>query len=205
VCGRSGHTNNKCWEAGGGCEGKAPDWWKKKWSLACTSKDEESSESAALTHATTTHHGLEGEQKGEQVSVPWNNHTTRSLALPTSEHMAVAQTKIQFYFDTGATSHISPNHVNFSKFESIEPRSIHSINGSAIATTGIGKIKLRCGKGRHLTLNRALYTPQASLSLVSVGRLGDEGCTTIFNSKTCTVQCNNKALAEGEREGKKLY
>src|SRR5882724_6005795 len=60
VCGRSGHINDKCWEAGGGCEGKAPDWWKKKWSLACTSKDEESSESAALTHATTTHHGLEG-------------------------------------------------------------------------------------------------------------------------------------------------
>src|SRR5882724_12743673 len=63
VCGRSGHTNDKCWEAGGGCEGKAPDWWKKKWSLACTSKDEESLESAALTHATTTHHEKKREKK----------------------------------------------------------------------------------------------------------------------------------------------
>ena len=43
VCGRSGHNNDKCWEAGGGCKGKAPDWWKKKQSLACMSKDKESS------------------------------------------------------------------------------------------------------------------------------------------------------------------
>ena len=29
-CGRKGHTKDQCWEKGGGKEGQAPDWWKKK-------------------------------------------------------------------------------------------------------------------------------------------------------------------------------
>jgi len=30
VYGRSGHTNDKCGDTGGGCKGKVPNWWKKK-------------------------------------------------------------------------------------------------------------------------------------------------------------------------------
>ncbi|KAG6863103.1 hypothetical protein C0993_012831, partial [Termitomyces sp. T159_Od127] len=29
-CGRNGHTNDQCFEEGGGMAGKAPDWWVKK-------------------------------------------------------------------------------------------------------------------------------------------------------------------------------
>lgn len=30
VCGRVGHTINKCFKPGGGMEGQYPDWWEKK-------------------------------------------------------------------------------------------------------------------------------------------------------------------------------
>ncbi|KAF8811478.1 hypothetical protein BYT27DRAFT_7069614, partial [Phlegmacium glaucopus] len=30
VCGRVGHTVDKCFKPGGGMEGQYPDWWRKK-------------------------------------------------------------------------------------------------------------------------------------------------------------------------------
>jgi len=42
VCGRSGHNNDKCWEAGGGARERHLTGGKEQ-SLACMSKDKESS------------------------------------------------------------------------------------------------------------------------------------------------------------------
>jgi gag-polypeptide of LTR copia-type len=38
-CDKAGHTFEKCWEKGGGCEGKAPDWWKTAKEKQCQGGD----------------------------------------------------------------------------------------------------------------------------------------------------------------------
>ena len=54
-------------------------------------------------------------------------------------------------------------------------------------------------------LKYALYAPQVTLHLMSVGKLGDEGCRITLDATHCQVLRNNNVLAEGIREGKHLY
>ena len=58
------------------------------------------------------------------------------------QHAMRTQANMQFYFNTGATNHISLNQGDFSGFEPIELRNIHGVNGSPVPAMGIGKIKL---------------------------------------------------------------
>jgi hypothetical protein len=109
----------------------------------------------------------------------------------------VAEVDMPFCFDTGATSHISPIHTDFVELKPISPKEIRGVNGYSIPAIGIGKIKLRCRKGRKFTLQDALFAPQAALQLISVGRLGDEGCKTTFKVKRCRVFHNHKVITDG--------
>jgi len=55
------------------------------------------------------------------------------------------------------------------------------------------------------TLNYALHALQVALHLISVGKLGDEGCRVVFKVAHCQVLRSNKVLTEGARKGKHLY
>ena len=110
-----------------------------------------------------------------------------------------------FFFDTGATSHISPVKGDFVELKPIAPRNIRGVNGIASPAIGTGLIKLRCSKGRNLTLRDTLYAPQAALHLISVGRLGDEGYTMTFDAQCCCVVHSSKIMAQGAHEDRSLY
>ena len=77
-----------------------------------------------------------------------------------------------FILDSGATIHISPDSSDFFDLKPIPPRTIKGIGGSSISATGIGKIRLRIAKGLKLTLEPALFVPEASVRLISVFVLG---------------------------------
>jgi len=110
-----------------------------------------------------------------------------------------------FCFDTGMTSHISPIKVDFMELKPITPRNIWGVNGMVIPAIGTCLINVRYGKGRRIILRDILYAPHATLHLISVGQLGDEGYTTVFDAKHCHVLCNNRTLAQGDCKGKSLY
>ena len=113
-----------------------------------------------------------------------------------NENAAVAHNDTAFHFDTGATSHISPCHTDFVDFTPITPRRIHGVNRSTIPALGIGKIKLWCRKGRNLMLKNSLFAPQATMHLISVGSLGDDGYNTTFMATGCQVKHRSKTIAD---------
>jgi len=107
--------------------------------------------------------------------------------LVVEEITTISSTNTLFCFDTGATSHISLFKSDFIKIFPMEPMEIWGVNGASILAIGIGIIKVRCGKGSNFTLNYTPYAPQATLHLISVGRLRDEGCQISFEAAHCLV------------------
>jgi hypothetical protein len=72
--------------------------------------------------------------------------------IPPTEYANVATPDDPFYVDSGATSHCSPHRSDFTELIPIPPREINGINGTSIAAIGRGKIIIKLGKGRKLTL-----------------------------------------------------
>jgi len=113
---------------------------------------------------------------------------------------------LPFYIDSGATSHCSPTRCDFVEYTEIAPRSISGINGSPILAIGRGSVNIFCGPGCCLVLRNVLYIPQASLRLISIGRLCDNGLSTTFNGNVCTIRDKSgQVLANANRSGLGLF
>ena len=54
-------------------------------------------------------------------------------------------------------------------------------------------------------LKNTLYVPDASIHLISVGKLGDAGFKTIFDAETCKIFHGSKIMAQCVRQGTSLY
>src|SRR5882724_13723088 len=52
---------------------------------------------------------------------------------------------------------------------------------------------------------QVLYVPQATLWLISMGRLADEGIISSFSPDECTLHHGSKVMAHGKCTGKGLY
>jgi len=140
----------------------------------------------------------------DKSTLIWNVSMTKQMDK--NEYAAATETEIPFYCNSGATSHVSPNHANFAQFQQIPPSTVHSLNGTSISVIGRAKIRLHCGKGHTLTLHDALYVPQAAIPLISIGRICDNGLTVIFKSDSCVFKNTlGKTIAGGTRIGKELY
>ncbi|KAJ7467600.1 hypothetical protein FB451DRAFT_984891, partial [Mycena latifolia] len=85
-------------------------------------------------------------------------------------------------------------------------RNISGVGGSSIKAIGIGTVRVRVGKGRHFTLKDVLYCPRAAITLISIGRLCDDGHDTTFKSNGCTIKRQSgKVVATASRSGTGLY
>ena len=80
------------------------------------------------------------------------------------------------------------------------------MNGDSIPAVGMGTIRLRCGKGRKLTLKNVLFVPDAALQLISVSKLTDDDLVTLFDSDTCHIHNKlGKSIADGTQKSNGLY
>jgi hypothetical protein len=149
----------------------------------------------------------------EKCSIEWNNKTTHEASvtladispIPTTESVNITTPNDPFYVDSGATSHCSPYQSDFMELRPIPPHEINGINGTSIVGIGRGKIIIKIGNGRKLTLVDVLYVPQASLRLISVGWLADRGVSSPFDKTTCSLMRGSKTIATGTRTSISLY
>ena len=198
-CNKTSHTVEKCWEKGGGSEGKGPEWWKEAKERRRKEKTKERAH-AAISDVSDSNSG------SESCTILQDLTPTHSdCSIDWSNTIATAEESPPYFLDSGATSHCSPNRDDFLDLCSIPPRKICGINGTSIAATAVGTIKIRCGKGRRLTLHNALYIPNAKLRLISIGRLGDMGITATFTASTCSILRGSRTIAKGTRTGTSLY
>src|SRR5467141_857877 len=137
---------------------------------------------------------------------PAHEHGTKTSANEEEEAYMMSCVQAPFCIDSGCTSHCSPICSDFIDLTPIPHHAIRGMNGNSIPAIGVGTIRLRCGKGRKLTLKNALFMPDAALWLISVGKLADNDFTTIFEEKMCHIRNKSgKSIADSTRKGQGLY
>src|SRR5882672_10558620 len=158
--------------------------------------------------------GESGDYPAESWSGVWDEKTVTmgctdksQISKPGGEEVCTAAyTQPPYCIDSGCTSHCSPVRSYFIDLTPIPHRAVHGMNGSSIPAIGVGTIRLKCGKGRKLTLKNVLFVPDAALQLISVGKLADDNFITIFEEKMYQIHNKSgKTIADGTRKGQGLY
>ncbi|KAH9166799.1 hypothetical protein EDB89DRAFT_1857052, partial [Lactarius sanguifluus] len=96
---------------------------------------------------------------------------------------------IPFFLDSGASSHISCLHSDFSAITQLsEPRKISGVGNASVYAVGVGTIDILLpGTNVRLQLHDILFAPDANVRLVSIHQLNHLGYTTVFSSGRCQL------------------
>jgi hypothetical protein len=105
------------------------------------------------------------------------------MCMASSDASSVAH----FHLDSGASYHCSPVRSDFQSFTNIPHRAIQGISGSCIYATGKGNICVTLSSGRHFVISEVYYVPQASMHLLSIGRLCDSGYAVTISPTQCLL------------------
>ena len=131
-----------------------------------------------------------------RTTIDWNTHTKPFDIAAISEIAPIQQNNrtlislddLPFYVDTGATVHISPEKSDFLTLKPIAARPVKGVGGSSVAAIGVGDIKLRVARGAYITLQNALYIPNATVRLISVSTLArDNQAVAHFDDASCWI------------------
>jgi hypothetical protein len=99
-----------------------------------------------------------------------------------------SRTKI---YDSGCTSHISLYRNNLENFIEILPRSFRAANKQDFNAVGKGEMVIDVPNGAdisQLRLTEVLYAPGVGYTLVSVGRLDNNGFSATFGGGKCVLR-----------------
>ena len=102
--------------------------------------------------------------------------------------MAVSDDSDVWYFDSGATKHITSHRDMFTCLEAVpNGNTVTCANNASYPVKGIGKIVLTSANGSSFTLSDALYVPGIRKNLLSVSALARLGFVVKFVDDRCTV------------------
>lgn len=112
-------------------------------------------------------------------------------------------------FDSGTTKHISPYKSNFTSIQAIPPGNLCAANKHKFSAVGIGELTIDVPNGVNslkLELHKVLYLPEVGYTLISIGRLDDQGFTMTFGNKKCIIKGpDGDQVAEIPKDSKGLY
>ncbi|XP_073817619.1 uncharacterized protein [Musca autumnalis] len=138
-------------------------------------------------------------------SQPVKNHTHVALHAMSNE-VNIADSSLEWWFDNGATKHVTNSDKYFVKYEEFEqPNSIQSAGKECLKAIGKGKIELLSkvnNKERIVTLNDVWYVPTISRNLFSILAAHDRNPKSKFTSTTneCKMYVDEELVVHGQRE-----
>ena len=182
-CGRKGHTKDQCWEKGGGKEGQAPDWWKKK-TKGKTSANVAENKSAEKD---------EPEDFAMLASTFPDDDTALTCTSDFQFEAHAASNQCGIIIDSGASRHFSPNHskfLNYQEFINHEP--IRAADGRTFHALGKGDIQIMLPNGNHkstrITLKEVYYSPIMAFTLISVSCVDRAGFSLLIKGGICEIR-----------------
>ena len=199
-CGRKGHTKDQCWEKGGGKEGQAPEWWKKK-------KANKPSANAV-------------ENKNPEKDEP-ENYAMAAFILPDDPKALVCTSDFRSeahaisnhsgsIIDSGASRHFSPERSKFLNYEEfINSEPIPAADGRTFSALGKGDLKVYLPNGSQkptlITLKNVLYSPHMAFTLISVSCVDRAGFSLLIKDGTCTIRSPSSKIIGRIPESRGLY
>ena len=134
------------------------------------------------------------EHKGDVIhhaSVDWSEFSHPIETNTTSAYTSPANTmpnNSPFILDSGASCHISPSRGDFKTLTMTSPHPIRGLGESCVYAVGTGTVELCTNAGKTITLNNALFVPNAAIRLISVYTVNNDGQNSChFDATTCTV------------------
>ncbi|KAG2057264.1 hypothetical protein BDR06DRAFT_1037536 [Suillus hirtellus] len=132
-----------------------------------------------------------------QASIDWHTNSQAvdfvSLAYKAPNQRTctpINPSIIPFFLNSGASVHISNTEANFYTLCPILPHIINGIGNSSIQAVGVSSIQLIIAKGIHLMLEYVLFSPNATVRLLSVSAMySAHWCITSFDT-TSWVQAH---------------
>ena len=126
------------------------------------------------------------------------------VALQTGD--AEDSEKQTWWIDSGATSHMTGERGDFSRFENVEPGSVTLADKTEIASVGKGDVRASIFNGDDeeipILLKDVLYVPGLRKRLLSISAFTESGATVTFQGKLCSIVVSNQKYQLGHQHGK---
>lgn len=115
-----------------------------------------------------------------------------------------------WYLDSGASCHMSPQKEFFDDVKEVRNWNIESVDGTIISPKGVGNVDLCVNIGNkteEIILHDVLYMPNSKINLLSVGKITDKGSEVIFTKSKCIIRDKNtkEIIGKGSRNENGLY
>jgi hypothetical protein len=120
----------------------------------------------------------------------WAFTTTVAGHILSRETSKFRGTEVDVY-DSGASTHMSPNRHRFTSFKEIPPRRITAAERTVFTATGIGNMRIAIPNGKttnHITLKDVLYCPDLAFTLISLVRCDKAGFAVLLRDQHCTIR-----------------
>src|SRR6218665_2420439 len=139
-----------------------------------------------------------------------------AVTIPDSENgishgcftIGIGESTNEWFIDSGATTHMTNNLDFFEVIDQTKTDKISIANGTVIDAYGVGDGYLNCtlddGIIHRIKVEKVLYAPILTGSLLSVKKLTSNGNTVEFTDNQCFIRKNEKLLAVGRLENR-LY
>ena len=140
-------------------------------------------------------------EKNIEEEIVVDEMVTEELGDISGEAFVVAESvqtlaKAKLY-NSRCTNHISPYKSHFNNFEPIKTCHFRTANKQMFSTIGKGELVVNIpsdSSTTQLRLKDVLYSPEVAYTLVSIGRLDEEGFFVIFGGGKCTIWDKNQEL-----------
>ena len=94
-------------------------------------------------------------------------------------------------FNSGTTRHISPYRDDFVTLSAITPKTLRAANKGSFSAVGVGELVIDVPNGvdiNQLHLTEVIYSPEVGYTLVSIGRLDENGFSATFGGGKCILR-----------------
>lgn len=112
--------------------------------------------------------------------------------------------KSQWFVDSGATAHMSPNKNLFNSLEENRSLTVTVANNEVIHSEGIGNINLKTDKGEKV-VNDVVFVRDIKANILSVSKITEKGHSVVFDSNKCTVYSDDKTVVVTASKKNDLY
>ena len=134
------------------------------------------------------------EEIGEEVIEEAFGDVSGEAFVVAKTVQTLAKTKL---YNSGCMNHISPYKSDFNNFQTIKTRHFCTANKQIFSTIGKGELVVNIPNDSgtmQFRLQEVLYSPEVSYTLVSIGRLDEDGFSMTFGGGRCTIRDVNKEV-----------
>jgi len=119
------------------------------------------------------------------------------------EDSCVYTSSSSFYWilDCGASHHVTACKDSFVSYNPGDYGRVHLGNNHFCSIVGVGDVHIKMKDGKYILLKQVKHVPEMCLSLISMGRLDDEGYLTIFGKGGWKISKGALVVAKGPKTG----